>query len=108
MVITPTNTPRVGDTLLMECSVTTVKDISNSVDIEWRNSLNVVIQRMERVDVANRHQDTEVYKNLYTIPVLSKNEAGNIYRCSGVINTEPPETITSTFVIPAISGEITI
>ena len=106
MVITPLNTPKVGDTLLVECSVTTAKNISIPVDIEWRNNLNVIVQRIENVDVANRHQDTQVYKNVYTIPMLSDNEAGNTYRCSGVINTDPPEIITSTFVIPSIAGKM--
>jgi len=106
VAITPLNTPEVGDTLLVECSVTTVKDISIPVDIEWRNELNEIVQSIEMADVAIRHQDTEVYKNVYTIPMLSQNEAGKIYRCSGVINTDPPETVTSTFAIPAIGGKI--
>ena len=88
-------TPRVGEQLVLECSVTTIKGIVFRVDIEWRNSFNILIGKVEGADVVSSDEDSERYTDRYTIPQLSANEMANVYRCTGVINTDPPLRVTS-------------
>ena len=96
-------TPRVGEQLVLECSVTTVKDIVFRVDIEWRNNFHTVISKVEGVDVVSSDEVTETERHLdkYTVPQLNVNEMANVYRCAGVINTDPPVRVTSSVTVSA-------
>ena len=92
-------TPRVGEQLVLECSVTTVKDIVFRVDIEWRNNFHTVISKVEGVDVVSSDEDSERHLDNYIVPQLSVNEMANVYRCTAVVNTDPPVRVTSSVTV---------
>jgi len=81
-VIAPDQT--VGQSLTLECNVTTVRGINSRVDIIWsRNGEEV-----------NRTNDTMmdtslIYTDTYTIPLLSTDDEGAVFDCEAVINSTP-------------------
>jgi len=105
--ITIRNTPRVGENVMLECSVTTIKDIAFRVDIEWRDALNRLISKVDGVPVVSSGEDTdhEQHLNVYTIQRFSARDNGNTYRCTGVINTDPPLRVIS-LVVVSIQGKL--
>ena len=93
-------TPRIGEPLVLECRVTTVKDIAFRVDIEWRDFFHNILSNIEGVQEKSFNEDTEEHVNRYTVPHFSTIENGrNTYRCTGVINTDPPVRITSSVIV---------
>jgi len=107
--ITVRNTPRVGENIMLECSVTTIKDIAFRVDIEWRDNLNELLSKVDGVPVVSSGEDTdhEQHLDVYTIQRVSASDNGNTYRCTGVINTDPPLKVVN-FEVLSIQGKLII
>ena len=91
------NNQQVGDPLLLECNVTTVRGITSSVDIVW-------ITNDEEVElVYNVSQETVgnsvVLHSVYDGDGLLLNESddGTTYQCSVEISTTPLVSAASTF-----------
>ena len=93
LVLTPTvnvttpNTQTVGQSLTLQCEVTTVRGISSRVDIVWSSD------GME-LDKTNSTTPTTmdnslVYRDSYTISQLSTTDDGKVIQCKVVINTSP-------------------
>ena len=93
LVLTPTvnvttpNTQTVGQSLTLQCEVTTVRGISSIVDIVWSSD------GME-LDKTNSTTPTTmdnslVYRDSYTISQLSTTDDGKVIQCKVVINTSP-------------------
>ena len=85
VTVTAPNTQTVGQSLTLECSVTTVRGITSRVDIIWsRND-----------EVLNRTNDTsatimdslQVYTDTYTISPLSTYDEDRDYKCQVMINS---------------------
>ncbi|XP_065915772.1 hemicentin-1-like [Dysidea avara] len=98
----------VGQSLTLECSVTTVRGITSRVDIVW-SSGSLEIQRINESDAIVSNENSTVYRTVYTIPLLSTTDDGRVYQCEVVINTSPPIlassniTINTTVPIPGVS-----
>ena len=88
VTVTAPNTQIVGQSLILECSVTTVRGITSRIDIEWSID-NVMLQRTEGVDVASTASDFVVYTNIYNISQVSTFDDGRVYQCKVIINTIP-------------------
>ena len=101
--VIPHNVQTVGQSLLLECIVTTVRGITSSVDIVW--SSNDVVLITER-NVVNRTASFSTnYISTYIIPQLSTFDDGRVYSCEVVINTNPPVTATGTVMLD-INGNL--
>jgi len=87
--VTAPNTQTVGQSLILECSVTTVRGITSTVDIIW-SSGGIELERMEGVNVSSTTDNSVVYTNTYNISQLSTTDDGREYQCEVVINTSPP------------------
>jgi len=83
-----TSSQIVGQSLTLECSVTTVRGITSRVDIVW-SSENLEAEKIENVNVTYTSTGSAVYKTTYTIPLLSTTDDGRVYQCEVVINTTP-------------------
>jgi len=82
------NTQTVGQSLILECSVTTVRGITSRVDILW-SSDGTEFERMEGVNVSSTTDNSVMYTNTYNISQLSTTDDGREYQCEVVINTSP-------------------
>ena len=92
------NTQIVGQSLILECSVTTVRGITSRVDIVWRNNVSIV-EKIHAVNVTFIKENRSVYIATYTIPQLNTSDDGRVYQCEVVINTSPPVMATSNITL---------
>jgi len=92
--VIPLNNQLVGDPLLLECNITTVRGITSSVDIVW------IINDEEVETVKNVSGETVgnlvLYSNVYShIP----QDDGTFYHCNFKINTIPLVEANNSFVM---------
>ena len=89
VTVTAPNTQTVGESLTLQCEVTTVRGITNRVDIVW-SSGGDELQRMNTDSVTSTTMDNSlVYKDFYTISRLSTTDDGRMIKCTGEINSLP-------------------
>ena len=89
VIVTAPYTQTVGQSLTLECNVTTVRGITSTVDIIW-SSDGREFERMEGVNVSSTTDNSVVYADTYNISQLSTTDGGREYQCEVVINTSPP------------------
>ena len=96
-LITP-NTQIVGQSLTLECSVTTVRGITSRVDIVWKTR-TAELKYIHGINTTISNKDSVVYTSTYTIPQLSTTDDGRVYQCEVVINTSPPVMATGSVTL---------
>ena len=85
--VTAPNIQIVGQSLTLQCEVTTVRGITSRVDIVW-SSGGMELERMN--DVSPTTMDNSlVYTDSYTISQLSTTDDDRVIQCGVVINTSP-------------------
>jgi len=89
VIVTVPNTQIVGQSLTLECSVTTVRGITSTVDIIW-SSNGTELERMEEANVISITNNSVVYTDTYNISQLITTDDGREYQCEVVINSSPP------------------
>ena len=82
----------VGQPLILECSVTTVRGITSRVDIVW-SSYGEDLQTINGIN-AILSDNLTIYRSTFTILLLSTTDDGRVYQCEVVINTSPPVMAT--------------
>ena len=82
--VTAPNTQTVGQSLTLQCEVTTVRGITSRVDIVW-SSGGTELQRMNNVS-STIMSNSLVYTNSYTISVLNTSDDGRVLECQAMIN----------------------
>ena len=85
VTVTAPNTQIVGQSLTLECSVTTVRGITSRVDIIWRGGGKML--RRTNNATPTILVNSLMYTDTYTISQLNKTDDGRKYRCQVVINT---------------------
>ena len=89
MTVTAPDNQIVGQSLTLQCNVTTVRGITSRVDIVWRNSIGGnELQRMNDT-TATTINNSLVYTDSYTISQLSTADEGRVIQCEVVINASP-------------------
>ncbi|XP_065889338.1 uncharacterized protein [Dysidea avara] len=97
VIVTALNYQQVGDPLLLECNVTTVRGITSSVDIVWITN-DKEVERVNNVS-GETVDNSVVYSDTYNNgSILSEDDDGTMYQCKIEINTTPLVSSTSTFV----------
>ena len=87
--MTAPNTQTVGQSLTLQCEVTTVRGITSRVDIVWSSgSGGIEVERMNDVS-STTMGNSLVYTDSYTISQLSTTDEGRVIQCEVVINTSP-------------------
>ena len=81
---TAVNTHTVGQSLTLQCEVTTVKGITSRVDIVW-SSDGTILRRINNVS-STTMDNSLVYTDSYTISQLSTIDDGRVIQCEVVIN----------------------
>ena len=87
VAITALNTHTVGQSLTLQCEVTTVRGITSRVDIVWISG-GSELERMNGVS-STTMDNSLVYIDNYTIPRLSTSDEGRMIQCEVVINASP-------------------
>ena len=87
MTVTTSNTQTVGQSLTLQCAVTTVRGITSRVDIVW-SSNGTELERINNVS-STTMDNSLVYTDSYTISQLSTTDDGRAIQCEVVINTSP-------------------
>ena len=83
----------VGQSLTLECSVTTVRGITSTVNFVWSRN-GTVLKEESKLTEEFTIQNLDIYTDTYTISPLSVLDDGRIYQCEVVIETSPPITAT--------------
>ena len=76
-----------GQSLTLQCEVTTVRGITSRVDIVW-SSGGTELERMNDVSSTTMNNSL-VYTDSYTISQLSTTDEGRMIRCEVMINASP-------------------
>ena len=86
-----------GQSLTLQCEVTTVRGITSRVDIVW-SSDGTVSRRVN--DVSSTTMDNSlVYTDNYTISQLSTSDDDRVIRCEGIIQVTSPQSNASTLTL---------
>ena len=100
--VTAPNTQTVGQSLTLQCEVTTVRGITSRVDIMW-SSGGTVLRRMNDT-TATTMDNSLVYTDSYTISQLSTTDEGRVIQCEVVINASP-SVMASDSITLDVTGE---
>ena len=82
--VTTLNTQTVGQSLTLQCEVTTVRGITSRVNIVW-SSDGTVLRKMNDT-TATTMDNSLVYTDSYNISQLSTTDDGRVVQCKVVIN----------------------
>ena len=99
--MTVPNTQTVGQSLTLQCEVTTVRGITSRVDIVW-SSGGTEFQRMNDVS-STTMGNSLVYTDSYTISQLSTTDDGRLIQCEVVINASPPVMASDSITLNVVS-----
>ena len=100
--MTAPNTQTVGQSLTLQCEVTTVRGITSRVDIVW-SSDGMELERMNGVS-STMMGNSLVYTDSYTISQLSTTDDGRVIQCEVVINASTPATANDSTTLD-VTGE---
>ena len=100
--MTAPDTQTVGQSLTLQCEVTTVRGITSTVDIVWSRG-GTELERMNNVS-STMMGASLVYTDSYNISLLSTDDEGRAYQCEVVINASPPVMVSNTITLD-VTGE---
>ena len=103
--ITALSNQTVGQSLTLQCEVTTVRGITSRVDIVW-SSGGTELQRMNNVS-STTMGNSLVYTDSYTISQLSTTDEGRMIQCEVVINASPPIMASDSITLD-VTGEYSV
>ena len=92
----------VGQSLILQCEVSTVKDITSRVDIVW-SSGGTELGRTNNV-ASTTTDNSLVHKDLYIIALLSTLDDGRVIQCEVVINAIKLVTASNSITL-AVTGK---
>ena len=98
-------TQLVGQSLTLQCEVTTVRGITSRVDIVW-SSGGTVLRRINGT-TATSMNNSLVYTESLNIPQLSTTDDGRVIQCEVVVNTSPSVMTTDSITLD-VTGEYCI
>ena len=87
--LTVASNQTVGQPLVLQCDVTTVRGITSRVDIVL-SSNGSELKRIEGVSVNFTSDGLDVYTVFYDAIQLNTSDDGRVFRCELIVNTSPP------------------
>ena len=102
--VTNTSTQTVGQSLTLECEVTTVRGITSRVDIVW-SSDGAVLRRRNNVTVPPM-DNTPVYMDTYNSPPLNTSDDDRVIQCEVVINATQPVDASNTITLDVMGKSL--
>ena len=105
--MTAPNTQTVGQSLTLQCEVTTVRGITSRVDIVWSSGGTVLLRRTNGVSSTTMNNSLmyrDSYRDSYTISQLSTTDEDRVIQCEVVINASP-SIMASDSIVLDVTGE---
>ena len=99
--VTAPETQIVGQSLTLQCEVTTVRGITSRVDILW-SSNGTQIQRINNVSLTTMNNSL-VYTDSYNISQLNTTDDDKVIQCEVVINASP--SVANDSITLDVTGE---
>ena len=96
----------VGQSLMLECAMSTPRGISSTVDVVWSRD-GVDLDFIENISSNFSSPEVVVYTNIYTIPLLGTYDDDIVYECEVIINSSPILKITND-VLVNVTGMCTL
>ena len=87
-----------GQSLTIECIITSVRGINSRVDIVW-SSNGSELATLEGLNYTSTTNDSVIYSGVYTIPQLSTLDEGRTLMCDVIINTISQVTATDSVTL---------
>ena len=95
----------VGQSLKLQCQVSTVKGITSGMYIVW----SIGSTELVRINVSSTTMGNSlVYTDYHTISQLSTNDDDRVVKCEGVINTKPPIMANDSITLNVTGEQITL
>ena len=88
----------VGQPLMLECEVTTVRGIISNVDIVWKSSGGTVLSRLNSTTPTTVN-NSQLYTTYYLISLLRTSDKGRVIQCEGIIQAASSISNTNTFTL---------
>ena len=98
------NNQTVRQPLILQCSVTTIRDINSRVDFVWISN-GTELERAEGVTGESSTNNLAVYTDYYIIPQLSIADNNSLYTCEVIINRSPLISASSNVTL-YITGKV--
>ena len=98
VTVTAPSNHTVGHSLILKCSVTTVRGITSRIDIEWSIG-NVILQKTKGTGSTLIVNDSVLYETFYNIAQVSTLDDNRAYQCKAVINANPQLTATDNVIL---------
>ena len=90
--------PTIYQPLILQCTATTVKGITSTVDIIWTTG-NTQVRRVNNVTASSNINSSSIYNDSFIIPSLRITDVRNVYQCQVLINSVLPTATTADFII---------
>ena len=100
------NNQTIGQSLILQCSVTTIRDINSRVDFVWISN-GTELKRVEGVTGVSSTSNLTAYTNHYIIPQLSIVDNNSLYTCEVIIYRSPLISATGNFTLN-ITGKLNV
>ena len=100
------NNQTVGQPLILQCIVTTIRDINSRVDFVWISN-GTELERVEGVTSESSRNNLAVYTDYYIIPQLRVADNNSLYTCEVIINRSTLISASSNFTL-YITGKLYI
>ena len=96
--MTAVNNQTEGRPLILQCSVTTIRDINSRVDFVWISN-GIELRRVEGVVGEPTVRNLTVYTDHYIIPQLSNADNYTVYKCEVIVNERNLISITGNIIL---------
>ena len=105
VTVTASSMQIVGQSLILECIVTTVRGIISKIDVEWSTG-NTLLQLIEGISHLHKVNDSVLYKAIYNITEVNTLDDDRVYECKVVINTNPQLTATDSVTLDVTGNDV--
>ena len=92
-----------SQSLTLESTITTVRGITSRVDIVW-SSNGVELKRIIYASTSLTINDSELYKDTFSIPLLSTSDDGGVFQCEMIIMTTPSIIVSANNITLDVTG----
>ena len=103
--VTALSDQTVGQSLTLQCEVTTVRGITSGVDIVWISNGTVLMRINDTT--ATTMGNSSVFRESYVISMLTTSYNARMYECEVVINANPPMTVSDNIILN-VNGEYSV
>ena len=97
VIVTTLSNQTVGQSLTLQCEVTTPRGITSRVDIVW-SSNGTELRRVDNT-TATMMGNSSVFTDSYSISQLSTTDDGSMIQCEVVINTSPSVMASDSIIL---------